>query len=764
VIVRYVQDLSVLGIPTIRNDAVTSATTTSATFNGMLTSTGSSACAVCVYWGTDTNAWANTNWFNGGAVNSDWTNNTPFSTNITLPTPGVTYYYTYGASNTTTNVVASGPVSFGPPAVTVAGATVTGPTTATLNGRLTTSNGLPTTVFFCWGTNDYLTASTNDWPNIVNCGPAADGQSFSNNITGLTNDVRYWYRAYATNANSAGWSSSTNFLIELMGGTKVSYVDAGGTGWVAHIFTTVGADRLVVGASNDVEVLVVGGGGAGGGYVGGGGGGGGVIVTNLTLGTGAYDITVGAGGTTSNGSNSVFGSLTAYGGGRGAIGGGISTRAATAGGSGGGGGSAGGNVTGGGYTNGQGFAGGTSPGGGGIYPSAGGGGAGGPGGSPLNTSSPGGNGGPGVTNAMSGWAIVYGGGGGGASVNAQAAGGNGDGGGLSSVGAAVTQNGSAGKANTGGGGGGGGSIEIGTDSQWPGGAGIVIVRYRQAVSARQVQAAGGDWTNAAVKGYLIHVFTNVGSSTFTVTTAGKADVLLVGGGGPGGGYVGGGGGGGGVLYYSNLMLAAGAYTVEVGAGGTTVKGSNSVFRSVSGSLIAYGGGRGASGGASSTRGSREGASGGGGGSGTTGVRPGSYGINGQGFSGGTSPGASGTYPSAGGGGAGGAGGSPATTSAPGGDGGPGVTNAITGTNVVYGGGGGGASLNAQAAGGNGDGGGLSSVGEPVTQNGTAGKANTGGGGGGGGSTGNGDFQWPGGAGIVVIRYEVFPKGTSFMFR
>ena len=102
---------------TIQNAAVTSVTTNSATFNGMLTSTGTSACAVCVLWGTNnagqTWNWANTNWFNNGAVNGDWTNNTPFTTNITSGIdPNKNYYYTYAATNATTNVVASGPIAF----------------------------------------------------------------------------------------------------------------------------------------------------------------------------------------------------------------------------------------------------------------------------------------------------------------------------------------------------------------------------------------------------------------------------------------------------------------------------------------------------------------------------------------------------------------------------------------------------------------------------------------------------------------------------
>ena len=99
--------------PGIRNAAATGVATNAATLNGVLTNIGTAANAVGVYWGTDTNAWANTNWFNGGAVNPACTNNTPFSTNIASGiSASKTYYYTYTASNNWGTAVASPPASF----------------------------------------------------------------------------------------------------------------------------------------------------------------------------------------------------------------------------------------------------------------------------------------------------------------------------------------------------------------------------------------------------------------------------------------------------------------------------------------------------------------------------------------------------------------------------------------------------------------------------------------------------------------------------
>ncbi len=238
-----------------------------------------------------------------------------------------------------------------------------------------------------------------------------------------------------------------------------------------------GAWTTPAGVTN-IDVLVVGGGGAGGPNGGGGGGGGGVIYTNgYAVAAGAnYTVTVGSGGmpktynsswTAISGTNSVFGTLTAIGGGGGGSRGDYSTSATGLnGGSGGGGGSKPG--TGGSGTVGQGNSGGNGV---NTSPSYGGGGGGGAGAVGTNgTGSAGGNGGAGTTNVITGVSVYYGGGGGGglALVGTGGTGGSGGGGnGNSATGGAGTN----GIANTGGGGGGGGS------TCGSGGSGVVIVRF-----------------------------------------------------------------------------------------------------------------------------------------------------------------------------------------------------------------------------------------------------------------------------------------------
>lgn len=529
--------------------------------------------------------------------------------------------------------------------------------------------------------------------------------------------------------------------------TIIAFKDVGTTSWTAPAGIT------------KIQVLVVAGGGGGAGgattYDGNGGGGGGGLIYNsayaVTPGS-SYTVTVGAGGAGggqtagsrgSSGGNSVFGTLTAIGGGGG---GSDSNATALSGGSGGGAGTSSTNSSfaGGAGTSGQGYAGGGGgptgggPGGGG----GGGGGAGGPGGiNGQNTA--GGDGGPGILCAISGIPTWYAGGGGGSSwTNGGGLGGPGGGGNGASRPSAYAA--TTASANTGGGGGAG----TATYSSTAGGSGIVIISFSTEV---------------------VEIFSAPGVTTTWTAPAGvdSVEVLVVGGGGSGGRHSGGGGGAGGVIYNPSFAVTPGAsYTVTVGAGGYSsgligsyptiaggvgTNGGNSQF----GSLVAIGGGGGGYYGAT-------GNSGGSGGGSARALGNGGTATTGQGYAGGYSnvaPGSSpDTYPAAGGGGAGGIGRSPTATY--GGDGGPGLPFNITGVTKWYAGGGGG---NIQegtylgGAGGLGGGGrGASSI-NIESQYGWDGEPGTGGGGGG------SHYNSPavpsqgragrGGSGIVVIRYN-----------
>lgn len=256
--------------------------------------------------------------------------------------------------------------------------------------------------------------------------------------------------------------------------------------------------------------------------------------------------------------------------------------------------------------------------------------------------------------------------------------------------------------------------------------------------------------------------------------------LVVAGGGGGGNY--GGGGAGGVLTASNVFIQRGStYSATVGQGGVSTfngvsalnidgNGGNSSLVGSSLSVIAIGGGAGATsytgngGGAyhSGYNGANGGSGGGGGGNRSSGDggELGGTGVAGQGNNGGSSPGASCT-PSGGGGGAGAPGGNGTSTNGATTQqrGGIGIANPITGSTVGQlsgasywiAGGGAGCSNNCAAtslpiSGGIGGGGNSQGSGVYLGSYPTAGFSNTGGGGGGGFTLASG----AGGSGVVVL--------------
>jgi len=257
-----------------------------------------------------------------------------------------------------------------------------------------------------------------------------------------------------------------------------------GTYWY-HAFLSSGTFTPAKALSCDY--LVVAGGGGGGSQGGGGGagglrstvtatGGGGSLETALSLGTSAYTVTVGAGGAGAtsgargtNGSDSVFSTITSTGGGGG--GGGSTNNNGASGGSGGGACVTNASATGGAGTANQGYAGGNNT----ASPNYGGGGGGGAGAVGANgTTTAGGNGGNGVATSISGSSVTYAGGGGAGLYTTPGAGSGGTGGGGAGSGSGSSLPGTNGTANTGGGGGGSG---ITTYAGGTGGSGIVIVRY-----------------------------------------------------------------------------------------------------------------------------------------------------------------------------------------------------------------------------------------------------------------------------------------------
>lgn len=279
------------------------------------------------------------------------------------------------------------------------------------------------------------------------------------------------------------YSNGESCLSKIGVGGIITYTDSNGlnprtntpyiNGYVVHKFTTVGNSTLILnGPARTAEVLVIAGGGAGGAtpYSGGGGGAGGVLHHNSYNWDSNVSITVGAGGIGvvngdgTDGSDSFFGQLRAFGGGAGKTGGGALNRK---GGSGGGSGhtnpgEAGGLTI---QTSNNGAIGYGNVGGssyyGGTYPSGSGGGAGSAGGQ-------GANGGAGRSFNITGILTTYAGGGGTVDNSSNTTLGGIGGGGN----ARVNTTGNAGVQNTGSGGGAAKNAAGGA-----GGSGIVIIKY-----------------------------------------------------------------------------------------------------------------------------------------------------------------------------------------------------------------------------------------------------------------------------------------------
>jgi len=621
----------------------------------------------------------------------------------------------------------------------------------------------------------------------------------------------------------------------------------------------------------EVEYLVVGGGGAGGAGPynttnggGGGGGAGGLRSTDpgvpsthrasaFTASAQTYPVVIGAGGNSGqnkNGTNTTFGPITVQGGGGANVYEPSGAPAGANGGSGGGGsaGSSGapgvGNGGAGAFPGSpnpspvrQGYPGGTGYHVSSIYVYGGGGG----GASEAGTNAPGsgtpvtdntaGDGGDGYTLSILGPGnpFAFGGGGGGGAQggpNDATAGNGGLGGGGAgasqptgtprtggsgySDGGSFTSNSTArgGNGGYGTGGGGGGAGNPAAADAGNGGSGIVVARYKIALSqSGTAKATGGDISFYGDK--VIHTFLT--SDTFVMPAAYPStpvQVLVVAGGGAGGGRHGGGGGAGGLIQLpaGNGTITNGTYTVVVGAGGANAQGGmdggvggNSSFGPPSNAaapthLLALGGGAGKS--YPGHTGTNSGGS-----SGGMGGEPGSmagsaaqpaptvYGTStGHGNAGNTgtnwNPGDH--RLGGGGGGAGGAGVDGGPSGPQTGNGGVGLQVQIAGdpnNNYFYAGGGGGGTWApgtspAAGDGGQGGGGGGSTSNTPTDNigsggtggrvnggDGTSGPTNTGGSGGtntGGGGGGNGQSSystWPkdarggaGGSGIVIIAY------------
>jgi hypothetical protein len=239
------------GSPVVENLAATNIDVESATANGDLISNGNGAdqADVTIYWGTT----------DGGVDPLAWDNNisagslvAPGAFNATLSglTGNTVYFYRSFVSNSASDDWASFSESFTTlpapefPEVENRAATSVGVDVATLNGELLNNgNGADTsTITIYWGTSDGGT-DTGAWDNNVSAATLTAPGTFSANLTGLTQNSLFYYRAYASNSAGPDWAPdsatfattlppidaiSLNFVRASSGATALDVTDVAG--------------------------------------------------------------------------------------------------------------------------------------------------------------------------------------------------------------------------------------------------------------------------------------------------------------------------------------------------------------------------------------------------------------------------------------------------------------------------------------------------------------------------------------------------------
>ena len=191
--------------PTVNTSTPTDISYTSATLGGIvMKKNGADVTETGVCWSTSTNPTiSDSKKVIGNGLGS-------FTENITGLSDGVTYYVRAYATNsagigygevttfTTTKITA--------PSVSTTVASNVSYTKVTLGGNVTATNGGNVTERgVCWST------STN--PTISNSKKAVGSGTgtFTANLTGLNNGVKYYYRAYATNSAGTAYGEVNNF-------------------------------------------------------------------------------------------------------------------------------------------------------------------------------------------------------------------------------------------------------------------------------------------------------------------------------------------------------------------------------------------------------------------------------------------------------------------------------------------------------------------------------------------------------------------------
>ncbi len=192
-----------LSIPSVTTSSASSVTETTVTLNGDLTVTGGESNTIHGFeYGT-------TNSYSTSTETSGTYSTGTFSIEITGLTCNTTYHYRaysinslragYGSDTTFTTSACSAP------AVSTSSASSVASLTATLNGDITELGSANSTVRgFQYGT-------TNSYGTTTSTSGSYSTGTFSIDVTGLTCNTTYHYRAFATNPSGTGYGSDTTF-------------------------------------------------------------------------------------------------------------------------------------------------------------------------------------------------------------------------------------------------------------------------------------------------------------------------------------------------------------------------------------------------------------------------------------------------------------------------------------------------------------------------------------------------------------------------